>query len=431
MPSMTCSPLIIVLLLLFWDVWSYEAPEDKQDEFARRPCPAFLTFTNAAYLAGVTVELPCHCKPQQVQSVVWFYRTHAGSSEETRALTDHHGNKLLDTGLVPHSNDLRSRFAIRLFSLLIFRAQPDDSGLYICGSANKDFFFGYDVDIQKAHSLFPPPRLTPERTSHKQKQTKDPKSVQPLYRVFTHYRPWSVCDRCGVPGEQVRVGLCYIHSKYLHIRYRRANETVSSCGSGAVPKAFVSLKQNRVQAKLEVQSCQVTCPSQPTPSSKVLALMSFLGHSSASMPVEVPVFFLSHPADSVLTLGCPGARPNMAVAWDRGSEPIYRSDHLAGNKLAAQPSRLLIDTGHNLVFQPAKTKDSGAYYCWLQGRRAARINLLVHISFGQSKLIMSHPDFPAATKTLFISYAAMTAVFCLLLFGRTVVRYLQDTKNKA
>lgn len=94
----------------------------------------------------------------QVQSVVWFFKKHLDSSEETRALTDHHGNKLLDTSQIPHSSDLRSRFSIRLFSLLIYRAGPDDSGIYICGSAHKDFFYGYDVDIQEAHALSLTPR---------------------------------------------------------------------------------------------------------------------------------------------------------------------------------------------------------------------------------------------------------------------------------
>lgn len=72
MPSTFFSPLIF--LLLCPEVWSYEAPEDKQDVFATRACPAFLTFTNAAYLTGATVELPCHCKPQQVpnkQELQW------------------------------------------------------------------------------------------------------------------------------------------------------------------------------------------------------------------------------------------------------------------------------------------------------------------------------------------------------------------------
>lgn len=89
---------------------------------------------------------------------MWFFRKHLGSSRETRALTDHHGNKLLDPRRVPHSADLQSRFAIRLFSLLIFRAGADDSGVYICGSAHKDFFYSYDLDIQEARTLSFTPR---------------------------------------------------------------------------------------------------------------------------------------------------------------------------------------------------------------------------------------------------------------------------------
>ncbi|XP_050927410.1 Ig-like V-type domain-containing protein FAM187A isoform X1 [Lates calcarifer] len=428
MPYPFSSPLLLFFLLLCPEVLSYEAPEDKEDVFAKRACPAFLTFTNAAYLAGVTVELPCLCKPQQVQTVVWFFRKHLGSSEETRALTDHHGNKLLDTSRVPHSSDLRSRFSIRLFSLLIFRAGPDDSGIYICGSVHKDFYYGYDLDIQEARMLSFTPRLSPERLSKELKERKGISSAQPQYRVFTSFRPWSVCDRCGVPGEQVRVGLCYVHSHFLHVRYRRANQTVASCGSGAVPRAFIHLKQNRVGAKLEVKSCQVTCPAQDQPPSRLLALMEFLGYSSsASLPVGVPVFYLNHPADRVLTLGCPGARPNMAVAWDRGSEPIYRYECSAGSNIGATPRRLLIDTGHHLVFKPAKSQDSGVYYCWLQGRQAAEIRLLVYIHLGRGQSVTSHPDFPAAVSTVLESFAGMAALFFLVVLGRAFFKNVTDT----
>lgn len=77
--------------------------------------------------------------------------------------------------------------------------------------------------------------------------------------------------------------------------------------------------------------------------------------SSASLPV----FYLKAPTDRTLTLGCPGARPDMAVAWDRGFKPVYRSERWAGRNLSDTPPRLHVDTGHNLVFQPAKTPDSG------------------------------------------------------------------------
>uniref|UniRef100_A0A3B4GDM3 Family with sequence similarity 187 member B n=1 Tax=Pundamilia nyererei TaxID=303518 RepID=A0A3B4GDM3_9CICH len=395
MPLPSLSPLF--LLFLTPKAWSYEAPEDKQDVFARTACPAFLTFTNAAYLSGVTVELPCLCKPEQVQSVVWFFRKHLERSEDAKALTDHHGNHLLDPSQVPHSGDLRSRFSIRLFSLLIFRAGPDDAGIYICGSAHKDFFYGYDLDIQEAPTL-----------SFTNRCTEHIADLSALYRLFTSFQPWSVCDRCGVPGEQVRAGLCYIRSRFLNVRYRRANQTVVSCGSGAVPRAF-GLKQSRVAAKLEVRSCRMTCPSQAPPSKL-----------SASLPTGLPLYYLTHPDGQVLTLGCPGARPDMAVAWDRGNKPIYRSEHSSGADL-----RLLIDTGHHLLFQPAQTQDSGVYYCWLHGRRAAEIHLLVYPHFG-SQSLLSHPDFPAAVQTVLGSYAAMTTVFFLLMLGRAVLRHRRE-----
>lgn len=89
---------------------------------------------------------------------MWFFTKRLGSFEETRALTDHHGNKLLDASQVPHSADLRSRFSIRLFSLLIFRASADDSGIYMCGTAHKDLFYAYDLDIQEAGELSFTPR---------------------------------------------------------------------------------------------------------------------------------------------------------------------------------------------------------------------------------------------------------------------------------
>lgn len=85
---------------------------------------------------------------------------------------------------------------------------------------------------------------------------------------------------------------------------------------------------------------------------------SISGCSSASTS-ELPVFYFNHPADRVLTIGCPGARPNMAVAWDRGSEPIYRFQHAAVGDLGSTSARLIIDSGHHLVFNPAKNQDSG------------------------------------------------------------------------
>ncbi|XP_061907905.1 Ig-like V-type domain-containing protein FAM187A [Entelurus aequoreus] len=402
-----------ILILLFTKAWSFEPPEEKADVFAKKACPAFLTFFNAAYLAGATVELPCYCKPHQVHSVVWFFRKLGSGSEETRALADHHGNQLLDSSRIPHGGDLRSRFFIRLFSLLLFRASVDDSGVYICGSEHGDYFYAYDLDIQEVQKLGP----ARESASISRKRRQRQRSGEPLYRVFTTFRPWSRCDRCGLPGEQVRAGLCYVHSRFLHVRYQGTNRTVVSCGSEAVPEAFSRLKRSRPGASLEIRSCHVTCPNEAPPPSVVDNIMVFVGHSSKETQVQVS--YLNHPADQILTLGCPDARPGMAVAWDRGPKPIYR--------LHSQASpRLYIDAGHHLVFKPATLQDSDVYYCWLQGRRVAEIHLLVYTSFGKNSSIWSHPEFSTAMQLVLKCYATMTAVFCLLLLIRAGVRLRRD-----
>uniref|UniRef100_A0A8K9V699 Uncharacterized protein n=1 Tax=Oncorhynchus mykiss TaxID=8022 RepID=A0A8K9V699_ONCMY len=111
------------------------APEDKEDIFARRAHPAFLVFDNAAYLADMTIELPCHCKPEEIHSVVRYYQIQLGSPD-TRALTDFQGTSVVDSSKVVRGGHLRSRFSIRLFSLLIFRAQKENSGHCLCGRTN-------------------------------------------------------------------------------------------------------------------------------------------------------------------------------------------------------------------------------------------------------------------------------------------------------
>lgn len=101
--------------------------------------------------------------------------------------------------------------------------------------------------------------------------------IGPNHQIFTGFQPWSICDRCDMLGEQLRIGLCYIHSHFLHVRYRRANQTVASCGSGAVPRAIRRLIGSGGGGKLEFRSCQVTCPTGLPRPSDTVSLISFLG----------------------------------------------------------------------------------------------------------------------------------------------------------
>uniref|UniRef100_A0A8C4ZKZ8 Ig-like domain-containing protein n=1 Tax=Gadus morhua TaxID=8049 RepID=A0A8C4ZKZ8_GADMO len=375
------------------------APADREDVFSRRACPAFLSFSNAAFLSGSTVELACRCKPHQVREVVWFYRDHQAGPQATRALTDLHGNRLLDPDDVPpRGADLQLRSSIRLFSLLLHRAEPRDSGLYLCGSAHQDFFYGYDLDIQEAGAL----------TLRESGPPAPPGAARPQFQVFTRYGPWGRCDRCGPPGEQVRAGLCFLRSPYLHVRYRAANQSLASCGSGAVPPAFgLSESGKRPVARLEVRLCHVTCPTQAPPTSSDPSVM----------------------ANQVVTLGCPGSRPQHAVAWDRGSEPIYRSKHLKASNLTSTSPRMHLDVAGHLVFRPAHLEDSGVYYCWLQGRKAAQIRLLVYAHFGRGHM-MSDPSVQSALRAVLMSYAAMTTVFIMLLLARAGIRMFRNTGPK-
>ncbi|XP_030222629.1 Ig-like V-type domain-containing protein FAM187A [Gadus morhua] len=432
-PGPHCCPLLRLLLLLLGGggARGYEAPADREDVFSRRACPAFLSFSNAAFLSGSTVELACRCKPHQVREVVWFYRDHQAGPQATRALTDLHGNRLLDPDDVPpRGADLQLRSSIRLFSLLLHRAEPRDSGLYLCGSAHQDFFYGYDLDIQEAGALTlsPSPSAAPGR--RESGPPAPPGAARPQFQVFTRYGPWGRCDRCGPPGEQVRAGLCFLRSPYLHVRYRAANQSLASCGSGAVPPAFgLSESGKRPVARLEVRLCHVTCPTQAPPTSSDPSVMGLLGFSSSSRSAGVPVFYLNRPANQVVTLGCPGSRPQHAVAWDRGSEPIYRSKHLKASNLTSTSPRMHLDVAGHLVFRPAHLEDSGVYYCWLQGRKAAQIRLLVYAHFGRGHM-MSDPSVQSALRAVLMSYAAMTTVFIMLLLARAGIRMFRNTGPK-
>lgn len=220
--------------------------------------------------------------------------------------------------------------------------------------------------------------------------------------------------------------------------------------------------------------------------------------SSVAQLWDLPVYHLNHPAQHLLTLGCPGAQANMAVAWDRGSKPIYRSKHLMGGD--ASSHRLYLDAGHHLVFNPATVQDSGTnlpstysggsgwsstkppedqqhliplldkvlgligvlcplcspaacegsklhqvfafyvpywrcscpgvYTCWLQGRPAAQVYLLVYAHLGHGQSVTSHREFPSALRSTLKSYTVMTAVFCFLVLSRAVVRFLRDAREE-
>ncbi|NXL86917.1 F187A protein, partial [Alectura lathami] len=337
-----------LLLLCMVDVLHSYAIQEREDTFKHAVCPAFLLFENAAYLADMTFELPCKCKPEEVSSVVWYFQKNMGG-RETTVLTDFAGTLVIDSGHIHVGSDLLKRFSIRMFSLIVFRAQVTDSGHYLCGTKAGDYFYGYDVDVQPTQHIAVAflDRGQPVQDDYTGK----------AFSLFTAFWDWTKCDRCGVRGEQRRIGLCYMRSARLHPRYHTALPNVTSCGSRAVPARL-----QRVHTHL-------------------------LGRD--------------------LTIACPGARPEHAVAWDKGSVRLYRSRYLVG---VNRSMRVFIDHGNHLRIRRVRLSDRGTYFCWREGRLVAGLRLSVAHQQWRGRSL-DDPETIYAVKAIGASYVLIFAVF--------------------
>ncbi|NXD15658.1 F187A protein, partial [Nothocercus nigrocapillus] len=371
---------------------------EEKDVFKRTACPALLLFENAAYLADMTFELPCNCKPEDVTSVVWYFQKDEGS-HQTTVLTDFAGTVVVDSGHIHVGSDVLKRFSIRMFSLIVFRAQVRDSGLYLCGTKKGDFFYGYDVDVQSTRGIT-------VAFADKGQHARDD-YARKAFSLFTAFWEWSKCDRCGVRGEQRRIGLCYVQSARLHPRYRSAVPNVTSCGSRAVPARFPRPGRLRGPEVL-VRSCLAPCPREaaaPEGVQAVADIVSKLGEKP-SLPA-VPTQLHTHPAGRALVIACPGARPEHAVAWDKGPVRLYRSRYLRG---VNRSMRVFIDHGNHLHILRVRRGDGGTYYCWREGRVVAAFRLSVTYE-SRHRRTLDDPETKFAIQIILTSYVLVTIVF--------------------
>ncbi|XP_040845143.1 Ig-like V-type domain-containing protein FAM187A [Ochotona curzoniae] len=388
------------LALLLWAWESLRAFElvEKENIFQKTPCPAFLMFDNAAYLADMSFELPCHCKPEEVLAVVWYYQKHLGSGH-TRVLTDFDGRVLTEAAQVRAGSDMLVRFSIRMFSLLVFRAQPEDSGLYFCGTHKGDYFYAYDVDIQSSEGMVATFRDKGEEPFEDE--------YRGNLRIFTTFWEWTPCDRCGVRGEQWRIGLCYLQSPHLSPRYRKTMPDVVSCGSSALSRKLRDAARDHTP-ELLVQSCQEPCKKRKTDRKGVLAIYNYVSKlGSRPWVPQVPIQFHQQRLGHGLVISCPGARPEHAVAWDKDSRRLYRTEYLKG---VNRSMRVFIDHGNHLHIRFTQLGDQGIYYCWRQGQLVAGFRLSVS-SRRRYAASLSDPETRAVVELTLMGYLLITLVF--------------------
>ncbi|XP_061872569.1 Ig-like V-type domain-containing protein FAM187A [Colius striatus] len=393
------------VLLCLLDIAHTFAIEEQADVFKRTACPAFLAFDNAAYLADMTFELPCNCKPEEVSSVVWYFQKDMGG-RRTTVLTDFAGTVVVDSGHIRTGSDVLKRFSIRMFSLIVFRAQVRDSGHYLCGTESGDFFYGYDVDVQ------PTERMAVAFVDRGQRARGD--YSERRFSLFTGFWDWSSCDRCGVRGEQRRVGLCYVRSSGLHPRYRSAVPGVTSCGSGAVP-ARLRRRARLRGPEVAVRSCLSPCPKEEAPEEGVQAISNVISKLGERpwLP-RVPTQFHRQPRGSHLTIACPGARPEHAVGWDKGSTRLYRSRYLVG---VNSSMRVFIDHGNHLHIRRLRGSDRGTYFCWREGALVAGFQLRV-TARQRRRRALGDPDTIYAIKAIGTSYVVICIIFVVVHISR-------------
>ncbi|NXT87525.1 F187A protein, partial [Anhinga rufa] len=389
------------ILLCLVDILHAFATEEKGDVVKRMACPAFLLFDNAAYLADMTFELPCNCKPKEVSSVVWYFQKNM-DSDKTMVLTDFAGTMIVDSGHIHVGSDVLKRFSIRMFSLIIFQAQVMDSGHYLCGTKKGDFFYGYDVDVQPTKHIMV---AFVDKDQHVQDDY-----TEKLFSLFTTFWDWTRCDRCGVRGEQRRIGLCYMQSAQLHPRYRTAVPNVTSCGSRAVPMHFQRPSHLR-RPEVAIRSCLTPCLKEEVPEEGVQAISNVISKLGEKpwLP-RIPTQFHKQLIGSDLIILCPGARPEHAVAWDKDSVRLYRSRYLVG---VNKSMRVFIDHGNHLHIQRVQISDGGTYFCWREGKMVAGFRLSV-IYQHKRRRTFNNPETIYAVKAIGMSYILISIVFIII-----------------
>ncbi|MBZ3885338.1 Protein FAM187B [Sciurus carolinensis] len=127
-------------------------------------------------------------------------------------------------------------------SLQLSDPQPSQAGLFRCEDDANGLLVEYEIDFQDATTL----HITHKDLGQEPLQNETLKLGGEVL-VFTHWKPWQDCNRCGEPGERKRLGYCYVEEPL---------ETPMPC---RLYLRDEKVQYSRLRPEMQVEGCFVPC----------------------------------------------------------------------------------------------------------------------------------------------------------------------------
>ncbi|XP_069755529.1 protein FAM187B-like [Narcine bancroftii] len=337
------------------------APNCAGTDAGGKPC-------DLPFLSHNPLSLPCPAADEHggAASVHW---QHADLSQPGAQARTFAGPRGLRARRGPASQ-LGSRASVRAGgTLLLARARPSDSGLYLCKAPGREApLAAYRVDVQDSallhvsHRGLGQPPLAEQRLRLAAGGEGGGRAV----RMHTRWGPWQDCDRCGTTGERKQLGFCYAALSGAGGSDDDDDNEEEEEEEPALPCGLVQLHLGQALPRrgpeLRYETCRRACGGEGSTPSPPLERRALL----------IETLLLDAHEHARLT--CPGASVYTPVTWQRDATPLTRLELLRHGPGA---THRLDEASGGAAYRIAGVRpaDRGVYLCWVHGRRAAAYHL--------------------------------------------------------